>query len=176
MTKEYSFDSADHIDLDPYTSSQTRESTLNAAIIQANIGESFEEYLEIFDAFYGDDIEVSSETAKEPVRGKGRVRSILANFLVPLHVMAELNGLLISIRQTAIPGDVAGETQSAWTLELVGVTGRTRTVSWCTLRKWNGSRVVYEHHYGHQQSGGPLTSDDLSLHAATSAADFRRPS
>jgi hypothetical protein len=90
--------------------------------------------------------------------------------------MAELNGLLISIRQTAIPGDVAGETQSAWTLELVGVTGRTCTVSWCTLRKWNGSRVVYEHHYGHQQSGGPLTSDDLSLNAATSAADFRRPS
>jgi hypothetical protein len=176
MTNEQRFASADHVDLDPYTSSQTRERTLNGAIVQADISGSFEEYLEIFDVFYDDHIEITSDTGEEPIRGKARVRSFLADFLVPLHVMAELNGLLISIRQTAIPGDVAGETQSAWTLELVGVTGRTCTVSWCTLRKWNGSRVVYEHHYGHQQSGGPLTSDDLSLNAATSAADFRRPS
>ncbi len=176
MTKEQSFVSADHIDLDPFISSQTQERTLNAAIVQANISESFEEYLEIFDAFYADDIEASSETGEEPVRGKARVRSLLFNFLVPLHVMAEVGGLSVSIRGTAIPGDIAGETDSAWTLELVGVSGRTCTVSWCILRKWNGSRVVYEHHYDHQQSGGPLTSDDLSFNAATSAAGFRRPS
>jgi hypothetical protein len=140
--QEQSFISADRIDLDPFMSSQTRERTLNAAIIQANISESFEEYLEIFDAFYADDIEVSSETAKEPIRGKGRVRSILANFLVPLHVMAEVGGLSISIRQTAIAGDVADETHSAWTLDLVGVSGRACTVTWRALRKWNGSRVA----------------------------------
>jgi len=67
---------------------------------------------------------------KEPIRGKGRVRSILANFLVPLHVMAEVGGLSISIRQTAIAGDVADETHSAWTLDLVGVSGKTCTVTW----------------------------------------------
>src|SRR6266851_6225115 len=110
MTKEQSFVSADHIDLDPFISSQTQERTLNAAIVQANISESFEEYLEIFDAFYADDIEASSETGEEPVRGKARVRSLLFNFLVPLHVMAEVGGLSISIRETAIPGDIAGET------------------------------------------------------------------
>jgi hypothetical protein len=174
MIEEQSFVSAEHVDLDPFTSSQTRERTLNAAIVQADISESFEEYLEIFDVFYDDDIEITSDTGEEPIRGKARVRSILANFLAPLHVMAERNGLLISIRQSSIPGDVARETQSAWTLELVGVSGRTCTVSWCALRKWNGSRVVYEHHYDRQQSGGPLTSDDLSLNAATSAAGFRR--
>jgi hypothetical protein len=166
MTKEQSLASADHIDLDPFMTSQTRERTLNEAIIQANISESFEEYLEIFDAFYDDDIEVSSGTAKEPIRGKGRVRSILANFLVPLHVVAEVGGLSMSIRQTPIAGDVADETHSAWTLELVGVSGRTCTVNWCTLRKWNGTHVVYEHHYDEQQNGGPLTSDDLSFNGA----------
>jgi hypothetical protein len=176
MTKEQSFISADHFDLDPFISSQTRERTLNAAIVQANISESFEECFEIFDVFYHDGVEITSDTGEEPIRGKARVRSLLADFLVPLHVMAELNDLLISIRQSAIPGDVAGQTQSAWTLELVGVSGKTCTVSWCTLRKWNGSRVVYEHHYDRQQSGGPLTSDDLSLNAATSAAVFRSPS
>ena len=176
MTKDQSFVSADHIDSDPYRSSQTRERALNAAIVQADISESFEEYLGVFDAFYADDIEASTETREESVRGKARVRSLLFNFLVPLHVMAEVGGLLISIRQNAIPGDVAGETHSAWTLDLVGVSGRVCTVTWRALRKWDGSRVAYEHHYDHHQSGGPLTSDDLSLNAATSAAGFRSPS
>src|SRR5260370_21988429 len=144
MTNEVSFISTDNLDHDPYTRSQTPERTLNAAIIRANISESFEEYLEIFDAFYADDIEVSSETVKEPIRGKGRVRSILANFLVPLHVMAEVGGLSISIRQTAIAGDVADETHSAWTLDLVGVSGKTCTVTWRALREVNGSRVGYD--------------------------------
>src|SRR5260221_11705766 len=118
MTDEVSFISAANLDHDPYTRSQTRERTLNAAIIRANISESFEEYLEIFDEFYADEVEVSSETEEEPIRGKVRVRSLLATFLVPLHIMAEIGGLLISIRQTAIPGDAADETHSAWTLEL----------------------------------------------------------
>ncbi len=164
MTNEVNFISANSLDHDPYTRSQTRERTLNAAIIRANIRDSFEEYLEIFDEFYADDIEVSGETGEEPIRGKVRVRSFIANFLVPLHVMAEIGGLLISIRQTAIPGDAAAdETHSAWTLELVGVSGRSCTVSWRALRKWNGSRVVYEYHYDHQQSGGALTSVDLGF-------------
>jgi hypothetical protein len=95
MTKEQTFVPADHMDLDPFMSSQTRERTLNAAIVQADISESFEQYLEIFDAFYADDIEVTSDTGEDPIRGKARVGSLLASFLVPLHVMAELNGLLI---------------------------------------------------------------------------------
>jgi hypothetical protein len=176
MNNEPRLLSVDQFDRDPYASSRARERALNAAILQAKISESFEEYLEIFDAFYGDDVEVSSETAEEPIRGKARARSLLFNFVVPLHVMAEVGGLLISLRQAAIPGDAADETHSEWTLELVGVSGRSCTLSWRALRKWSGSRVVYEHHYDHQQSGGPLTSDDLSLNADTSAARFREPS
>ena len=169
MANELSFVSADHFDRDLDTSSQTRERVLNAAVVRADISESFEEYLEIFDGFYDDDIEVSSEAGEEPIRGKAKVRSLLANFLAPLHVMAEVGGLLISIRQTTIPGDVAGETHSAWTLDLVGVSGRTCTVTWRTLRKWRDSLVVYEHHYDEQQNGGPLTSDDLSFDTANAS-------
>src|SRR6476620_5998090 len=149
-----------------YTSSQTLERLLNEAIIHADISNSFEEHIEIFDTFYADDIEVSSDVTGEPVRGKSRVRSLLFNFLVPLHVMAEVAGLSISIRETALPADAAIETHSAWTLDLVGVSGRTCTVTWRALRKWHGSRVVYEHHYDEHQNGGPLTSDDLSFDTA----------
>jgi len=166
---EQSFVHTDHLDRDLETSYQTRERALNAAIVQANISESFEEHLGIFDAFYADDLEVSSETQEEVIRGKARVRALLCNFLIPLHIMAEIGGLQVSIRQIAMPGDAAGETHSEWTLDLVGVSGRTCTLSWRALRKWNGSRVVYEHHYEHQQSGGPLTMADLSFDATKPA-------
>ena len=166
---EQSFVHTDHLDRDLETSYQTRERALNAAIVQANISESFEEHLGIFDAFYADDIEVSSETHEEKIRGKARVRALLCDFLIPLHIMAEIGGLQVSIRQIAMPGDAAGETHSEWTLDLVGVSGMTCTLSWRALRKWNGSRVVYEHHYDQQQIGGPLTLDDLSFNAAKPA-------
>src|SRR5882724_8291132 len=160
---EESFVPADHLHRDLEKNYQTCECALNAAIVQANISESFEEHLGIFDAFYADDIEVSSETHEDKIHGKARVRALLCDFLIPLHIMAEIGGLQVSIRQIAMPGDTAGETHSEWTLDLVGVSGRTCTVSWRALRKWNGSRVVYEHHYEFQQSGGPLTMADLSF-------------
>src|SRR5258708_40217674 len=142
MTKEHSFVAGDYSDRDVYAGSRTQECALNSAIVRAEISESFEEYLEIFEAFYADDIEVSSETAEEPIRGKDRVRSLLATFLVPLHVMAEVGGLSISIRQTPIPGQLAGDPPPPSTLSFTGVSTTTSTVTWRALRKWNGSRVV----------------------------------
>src|SRR5258708_34863883 len=107
MSDQHSFVSTDHCDRDLYTSSQTAERLLNAAIVRAEISESFEEYLEIFEAFYADDIEVSSDTLTERIRGKASVRSLIFNFLVPLHVMAEVAGLSVSIRETDRPATSA---------------------------------------------------------------------
>jgi hypothetical protein len=92
----------DPLDRDLYTSSQIKERALNAAIVEADIEQGYEKYLAIFDAFYGDEIEVSSETSDEPIRGKDRVRSLLGNFLYPVHVMAEVGGLIAKIRATEI--------------------------------------------------------------------------
>jgi hypothetical protein len=176
MTDHHGFISADQFHPDPYTQSRTAERTLNAAIVHAEISRSYEEYLEIFDEFYADNIEGSSETMEEPIRGKTKVRSLLFSFLAPLHAMAEFGGASISIRETAIPGDAIDETHSAWTLELVGVSGKICTVSWRILRKWNESRVVLEHHYDYQQSGEPLTEVDLRFDAPEPATGFQRPS
>ena len=176
MSDQRGFVSADEFHPDPYTQSRTAERTLNSAILHAEITRSYEEYLEIFDEFYADDIEGSSETIKEPIRGKARVRSLLLTFMVPLHAMAEVGGVSISIRERAIPGDVTDETHSAWTLELVGVSGKICTVSWRTFRKWNESRVVLEHHYDHQQTGEPLTYGDLRFDPPEATPGFQRSS
>src|SRR5258708_30799465 len=139
-----------HADPDLYA----REKVLNSAIIAADISSGWEEYLEIFEAFYADDVEVRGETEKDLVRGKERVRTLLFNFLFPLHVMAEIGGLSIKIRESPIHGDAADETHSAWSVDLIGVSGRTCSLAWCILRRWSGSRVVYERHYDYQQTGG----------------------
>jgi hypothetical protein len=176
MGDQRGFISADQFHPDPYTQSRNAERTLNTAIIHADITRSYEEYLEIFDAFYADDVEGSSETTEEPIRGKAGVRALVFGFLVPLHAMAEVGGVSISVRQTPIPGDVVDETYSAWILELVAATGKACTVSWRTFRKWNESRVVLEHHYDHQQSGEPLCEGDLRLNVLEPPTGFPKSS
>jgi len=72
------------------------ERALNGAIVAADISQSFEEYLEIFDHFYAEDIEGTTDTMKEPVHGQAAVRTRLAGFLIPLHVFAEISGVSVS--------------------------------------------------------------------------------
>ena len=71
---------------------------LNAAITAADIKESFESYLHIVDAFYSEDVEVVLGEGVGLVRGRDNLRERLTEFLVPIHIMAEVGGLSVSIR------------------------------------------------------------------------------
>jgi hypothetical protein len=88
---------------DAYKSSQAAELSLNAAILRAETARSYEEFLDVFETFYADDVEVSREDLQKMIRGKARVRPFLLNVVVPLHVMAEVAGLSISVQQTGVP-------------------------------------------------------------------------
>ena len=176
MTHENNLVAVGQFDGNAYESSQAAELTLNGAILRAEIARSYEDFLQIFDKFYDDDVEVSSEDSPETIRGKERVRAFLSNFLVPLHVMAEVAGLSVSVQQTEVPRDSANETHSGWKIDFTGVGGSWCTLKWNAIRKWKASRVVYEHHYDHEQIGGPLTEDDLNLNWGCSEAGPQLPS
>ena len=152
------------------------EKVLNSAILAADISNGWEEYLEILDAFYGEQVEVSDGDESGAVFGRERVRALLFKFLAPIHVMAEVGGLSVQIRESPIHGDRADERHSAWSVDLIGVSGRTCRISWCTLRRWAGSHVVYERHYDHHQTGGPLTGSDLRVGPPPASATDQRPS
>jgi hypothetical protein len=141
------------------------ERALNTAIVNTDITRGYEEYLALVDQYYADDVEVSSDRSPEPVVGKDRLKSILFRFLGPLHMIAEIGGLWVSIHGASIPGDSIDEQHSEWTLELIGVTGRRVTAAWCARRIWKQSRVVSEYHYAHSQAGEPLSFDDLWIAA-----------
>ena len=176
MTHENNLVIVSEVDGNEYKSSQAAELTLNAAILRAEIARSYEEFLEIFDKFYADDVEVSSEGSPEIIRGKDRVRPFLLNFLVPLHVMAEIAGLSISVQQIEVPRDTANETHSGWRIDFTGVGGRRCTLKWYAIRRWTAFKVVYEFHYGHEQIGGPLTQDDLNYSWGRTEVGFQSPS
>jgi hypothetical protein len=131
-----------------YKSSQGAELTLNAAILR----------------------EANSQDSPEKIRRKARVRPFLLNFLERLHVMAEVAGLSISVQQSQVPRDTADESHSA------GVGGRRCTLKWYAIRRWIAFRVVYEHHYGHEQIGEPLTRDDVNFNWGRSEVAFQSPS
>src|ERR1700739_343057 len=101
MTTQQHLASFKHADRDLYA----REEVLNSAIIAADISSGWEEYLEIFDAFYSDHVEVTDETESSAVIGKERMRALLYKFLVPIHVMAEIGSLSVQIRESPIHGD-----------------------------------------------------------------------
>src|SRR6202790_3529236 len=112
MIDQHNLITVDRFDGDAYRSSQAAELALNGAILRAEIGRSYEEFLEIFERFYADDVEVSSEDSRETIRGKARILPFLLNFLVPLHVMVEVAGLSISVQQTEVPRDTAKDRKS----------------------------------------------------------------
>jgi hypothetical protein len=124
MIDEHNFVPSGRSEGEAYKSSQVAELSLNAAILRVDIARSYEEFLDIFETFYDDDVEVSGEDLREMIRGKARVHHFLLNVLVPLHVMAEVAGLSISVHQTAVPGDSANEARSAWRIDFAGIGGK----------------------------------------------------
>ena len=152
--------------LDPRSSADgaaRADRELNTAIVNADISASYEEFLAIVDQFYGDDVLLRSDSSPEPLIGRARFKSLLVGFLVPVHMMAEIGGLSVSVSERPIASDSLDEQHSQWSVELVGVTGRTVRVSWSVRRRWKQSRVVGEYHYDHQQDGDALGLSDLRV-------------
>lgn len=85
-------------------SSLLSERLLNDAIVCADLSRTFEDYLEIVDRFYADEVVMTGEATTAPVRGKDAMRSLLAFFLIPLHVMAEIGGMRAIVQVQRSPG------------------------------------------------------------------------
>jgi hypothetical protein len=80
-----------------FSNAAAAELDLNNALVNADISNGYEEYLALFDRFYDENVEVLSDSNPASLVGKARVLPVIFNFLVPLHVMAEIGGLSVNI-------------------------------------------------------------------------------
>jgi hypothetical protein len=146
---------------------------LNEALVNADIANGYEEFLAIFDRFYAEQVEVASDHHATGLVGKSSVLPVLFNFLVPLHVMAEIGGLAVTLRYSTIHSDKRGEQHAEWSLDLLGILGRRVTLHWSSVRRWKDAHVVYEHHYEHRQISEPLTLIDLEFSAPSPRSEHK---
>jgi hypothetical protein len=138
------------------------EAALVAALLAADISRGYEEFFAIIDSFYADDVEAASEGLERPVVGKRQLRNVVTQWLLPLHVMAEIGGLGVTLRRAEeTRSDVRGTKHSTWALELIGVTGSRCSLTWSCVRTWKEAKVVSEYHYDYQRTGAPLGIDDV---------------
>src|SRR5437667_4305743 len=126
---------------------------LNAAIGGVDIRKGFESYLDIVDAFYFEDVELILGEGTEPVCGRYDLRSRLSEFLTPIHMMAEVGGLSVTVQSTAVPVPDGAGTDSRWEARFRAASGLARTFSWSVQRRWKEGRVNYERHYDHHVVG-----------------------
>jgi hypothetical protein len=108
---------------------------LNAAITAASMKDSFESYLDIVDAFYSEDIELILGEGTEPVCGRDDLRSRLSEFLAPIHRMAEVGGLSVTVQSTAVPVPDGAGSDSRWEARFRAASGLARTFSWSVERR-----------------------------------------
>ena len=154
----------------PVPDLDTLDHELNTAIQQADISQSFEVYLEILDRFYSGDVEFFLDESQRQIVGKESARAFLLSFLVPVHIMAEVGGLSVSVQHTSIATDTSDTTATQWNLRFVAATGKQCVIRWVSLRAWRDSRVVYERVRDAYVEGGPLGWDDLDLLQSGSSA------
>jgi hypothetical protein len=139
------------------------ELDLNNALVNADISNGYEEYVALFEHFYDENVEVASDSNPAPLIGQARVLPVILRFLMPLHMVAEVGGLVVRLRYTPLFSDKREEQHADWSLDLVGATGRSVMVSWSSARRWKDARVKYERHSDHRQFGEALTMIDLDF-------------
>jgi hypothetical protein len=141
----------------------TPDYALNSALERADINQSFEVYLDILERFYADDIEFFVDDPQRQMIGKVAVRAFLLSQLVPIHVIAEVGGLLVSAEHKSIASETRDTTATAWEVTFVAANGKRCVITWLCLRAWRDSRVVYERLSDVHVEGGPLGGDDLNF-------------
>jgi hypothetical protein len=145
--------------------STAREQSLNAALAGLHADTGYEEWLAIVDRFYAEHVQVSSDATPGRLIGRARAKQALLNLLAPIHTWVGADIESISLRCLPIYADRHEEHHSAWSLEVVGGSGRRAAVRWCVRRIWRGGFVVHEHFYENDMNGAALATDSLWIAA-----------
>jgi hypothetical protein len=86
---------------------------------------------------------------------------MLMDYLLAIHLIAEMGGVQVSVDACHIPSDSSDEQRSSWFVELLAKNGTRHAISWKTIRTWIAGKVVAEQLYDQSHEGPVIQYSDL---------------
>lgn len=149
--------------IDNNETSRARDKALNDAILQSNISFDFLPFIELCHHHYADEVDLVLDQGPRRTIARDSLEGMLMDFLLPIHLIAEMGGVQVSVNACQIPSDSSDEQRSSWFVELLAKNGTRHTISWKTMRTWIGGKVVAEQLYDQSHEGPAIQFSDLEL-------------
>ena len=148
---------------DDYLAPHVQDKSLNEAILSNDISFDFLPFIELCNRHYADEVDLSFGEGPRRTVAKDTLQGMLMDFLFPIHLIAEMGGVQVTVEAQHITSDTPDEQHSSWSAELLAKNGARHVMSWKTMRIWIADKVVAEHLYDQSHEGRAIEYSDLEL-------------
>jgi len=147
-----------------YEAPRIQDKQLNEAILSNDISFDFVPFIELCYRHYADEVDLSFGKGPRRTVAKDTLQGMLMDFLFPIHLIAEMGGVAVTVEAQHITSDTPDEQRTSWSAELLAKNGTRHVMSWKTMRTWVAGKVVAEHLYDQSHEGPAIQYSDLELH------------
>jgi hypothetical protein len=148
---------------DDYEAPAIQDKALNKAILSNDISFDFLPFIDLCHRHYADEVDLSFVEGPRRTVAKDTLQGMLMDFLFPVHLIAEMGGVEVTVKAQHITSDTPDQQHSSWSVELSAKNGTRRIMSWKTMRIWVAGKVVAEHLYDQSHEGPAIQYSDLEL-------------
>jgi hypothetical protein len=148
---------------DDYEAPGIQDKALNEAILSNDISFDFLPFIDLCHRHYADEVDLSFSEGPRRTVAKDSLQGMLMDFLLPIHLIAEMGGVEVIVEAQHIANDTPDQQHTCWSIELLAKTGTRLVMSWKTMRIWVAGKVVAEHFYDQSSEGSAIQYSDLEL-------------
>lgn len=148
---------------DAYEAPDIQDKALNEAILSNDISFDFLPFIDLCHRHYADEVDLSFGEGPRRTVAKDTLQGMLMDFLFPIHLIAEMGGVEVTVETQHITSDTPDQQRTYWSVELLAKNGTRHVISWKTMRIWVAGKVVAEHLYDQSHEGPAIRYSDLEL-------------
>ena len=149
--------------VDDFEVPREQDKALNEAILSNDISFDFLPFIDLCHRHYADEVDLSFSEGPRRTVGKDTLQGMLMDFLFPIHLIAEVGGVEVTVEAQHIRSDTPDQQHTSWSVELLAKNGTRHVMSWKTMRIWVAGKVVAEHLYDQSHEGPAIRYSDLEL-------------
>src|SRR5260370_19167298 len=103
---------------------------LNEAILSTDISFDFLPFIELCHRHYADEVDLGFGEGPRRTVAKDTLQGMLMDFLFPIHLIAEMGGVEVTVEAQHITSDTPDEQHSSWSVGLLAKNGPRHVTSW----------------------------------------------